>query len=45
MKYIFSDPSASAPPTASDNNSEIKAKLDDGKKKYIYIDFTKFLFL
>ena len=26
------DPSASAPPTASDNNSEVKAKLDNGKK-------------
>ena len=37
------DPSASAPPKATDNNLEVKAKLDDGNyyTHYVIIDFSK----
>ena len=37
------DPSASAPPKATDNNLEVKAKLDDGNyyTHYVIIDLSK----
>ena len=34
---LILDPSASAPPKASDNNLEVKAKLDDGNYCIYYL--------